>query len=179
MKNILLLICFMAYLLQGRAQTLYALTLDGGKRRENVTDNGAGTIIKFTPGSNSLTVARPFETDEAANPGYSDFIQASNGKLYGTAMDGWNSNYGAIVSYDPSTSTYTRLKNFDNTNGAYPAGGLVQASDGKLYGMTYGGGSLGYGNVHYGVIYSYNPASSVYTSSWILMVSMEVSLPVT
>ena len=30
-------------------------------------------------------------------------------------------NYGVIFSFDPSTSTYTKLKDFDITNGAYPS----------------------------------------------------------
>jgi uncharacterized repeat protein (TIGR03803 family) len=49
---------------------------------------------------------------------------------------GGSSGVGVIFSYDPSTSTYAKLKDFDNTNGAYPNASLIQASDGKLYGMT-------------------------------------------
>ena len=56
------------------------------------------------------------------------------------------------------SSTYTKLKDFDNTNGANPYGSLMQASDGKLYGMTSYGGSGSYG-----VIFSYDPSSSTYT----------------
>ena len=61
-------------------------------------------------------------------------------------------------SFDPSSSTYTKLKEFDGTNGASPYGSLIQASDGKLYGMTSQGGSNGYG-----VIFSFDPSSSTYT----------------
>jgi hypothetical protein len=51
---------------------------------------------------------------------------------YGVGLDG----YGVIFSFDPSSSTYTKLKDFDGTNGAYPNGSIMQASDEKLYGMT-------------------------------------------
>ena len=150
MKNILLsLACFFACKFSIQAQTLYGLTRYGGS-------NDEGAIIKFIPGSNNLTVARPFE-DNARYPGYSNFIQASDGKLYYTAVDGGSSDYGAIFSYDPSSSTYTRLKNFDHTNGAYP-GGLMQANNGKFYGMTWQGGSS-----DNGVIFSYDPSSSILT----------------
>ena len=44
--------------------------------------------------------------------------------------------YGVIFSFDPSSSTYTKLKDFDDVNGGDPYGSLMQASDGKLYGMT-------------------------------------------
>ena len=47
--------------------------------------------------------------------------------------------------FDPSTNTYTKLKDFNYTNGGYPYGSLMQATNGKLYGMTSGGGSIGDG----------------------------------
>ncbi len=68
-------------------------------------------------------------------------MQASNGKLYGMTQVGGSSGAGVIFSFDPSSSTYKKLKDFDNTNGGYPTGNLMQASDGKLYGMTHRGGS--------------------------------------
>jgi uncharacterized repeat protein (TIGR03803 family) len=150
MKKSLLLIFFLGCMKLILAQTLYGLTHYGGSKDE-------GAIIKFIPASNNLTVARSFE-DNGRYPGYSNFIQASNGKLYYTAVDGTSNDYGAIFSYDPSSSTNTRLKNFDSTNGAYPRGSLMQAIDGKIYGMTGGGGSN-----NYGVIFSFDPSTSTYT----------------
>jgi uncharacterized repeat protein (TIGR03803 family) len=47
---------------------------------------------------------------------------------------------------------------FDGTNGANPSGDLVQASNGKLYGMTYGGGDN-----YRGIIFSYDRATFTYT----------------
>ena len=40
-------------------------------------------------------------------------IQASDGKLYGMTSHGGSNGYGVIFSFDPSTSTYTKLKDFD------------------------------------------------------------------
>ena len=45
-----------------------------------------------------------------------------------------------IFSFDPKTSNYTTLKNLDFLNGSHPYGSLLQASDGKFYGMTTFGG---------------------------------------
>src|SRR3984885_3724524 len=70
---------------------------------------------------------------------------------------GGSSRFGVIFSFDPSSSSYTKLKDFDGINGGHPSGRLTQASDGKLYGMA-GGGSSGKG-----VIFSYDPVSSTYT----------------
>ncbi|MEO7482756.1 MAG: choice-of-anchor tandem repeat GloVer-containing protein [Ferruginibacter sp.] len=150
MKKIIInIVCVIGSVFFAHAQTFYAVTRGGGA--------GGGTIIKFIPGTNNLTVARSFETTGASNPNYSNFIQGADGKLYGTANFKGGSDYGAIVSYDIPTSTYTRLKNFDNTNGAYPLGSLVLANDGKLYGMTPGGGGSGRG-----VIFSFAPSTSSY-----------------
>ena len=87
-------------------------------------------------------------------------VQASNGKLYGmtSSGDAANNYAGVIFSFDPSTSIYTKLIDFDGTNGRNPNGSLIQASDGKLYGMTNLGGSSGVG-----VIFSFDPSSSTYT----------------
>src|ERR1700733_11432466 len=71
---------------------------------------------------------------------------------------GGNAGVGAIFSYDPISFTYTKLRDFNSTNGSNPRGSLVQATDGKLYGMTYDGGSY-----NSGVIFSFDPVSSVYT----------------
>ncbi|HEX7846613.1 MAG TPA: choice-of-anchor tandem repeat GloVer-containing protein, partial [Chitinophagaceae bacterium] len=156
MKRYLLFICLFAHILSVQAQTLYGLTSNGG-------NDGVGTLIKFMAGTNNLTVEKSFE-NTAKLPGLTSFIQASDGKLYGVTATGGNNNVpsddggGVIFSFDPSTSTYTKLKNFDGTNGAFPSGSLVQASNGKLYGMAGAGG--GNGN---GIIYSFDPSNSTYT----------------
>ncbi len=92
---------------------------------------------------------------------YGSLIQASDGKLYGMTLRGGSSGHGIIFSYDPATFTYAKLYDFGSTNGVQPFGSLVQASDGKLYGMTHGGGSYGGG-----VIFSYDPATAAYAILW-------------
>lgn len=157
-KNLLSVICFLECIISVHSQTLYGLTPRGG-------NDGVGTLIKFIPATNNLTVAKSFE-NYAKNPFFTNLIQASNGKLYGMTSFGGNDSIlyatlhggGVIFSFDPSTFSYTKLKDFDGTNGLGPGGSLMQASDGKLYGMTYSGGSSGAG-----VIFSYDPSSSTYT----------------
>jgi uncharacterized repeat protein (TIGR03803 family) len=43
----------------------------------------------------------------------------------------FGAGYGVIFSFDPATSTYIKLMDFEGWNGAYPYGSLMQASDGK------------------------------------------------
>ncbi len=130
-KSLLGIICFFACLFSTQAQALYGTTFRGG-------DDGGGTINKLIPATNHLLIPKSFES-LAKNPNLTNFIQATDGKLYGMTTFGGSSNDGgggAIFSYDPFSSTYTKLINFGNTNGFWPQGSLMQASDGKLYGLS-------------------------------------------
>ncbi len=137
-------------LMQAKNGKLYGVTFSGG-------NGGAGVIFSFDPLASTYKKLRNFDNAVSRNPSAS-LMQASNGKLYGMTTYGGTSGVGVIFSFDPSSSTYTKLKDFDNTNGGIPTGSLIQASNGKLYGMTRGGGS---GNV--GVIFSFDPSASTYT----------------
>lgn len=71
-------------------------------------------------------------------------IQASDGNFYGTTKYGpgpvtedW-SGYGTVFKMTPE-GTLTTLIAFNGTNGAFPYGALLQASDGNLYGTTLSG----------------------------------------
>jgi uncharacterized repeat protein (TIGR03803 family) len=95
-------------------------------------------------------------------------MQASDGKLYGTTSGGGSGGNGVIFPFDFLGSTYTKVKNIaSNETGSNVSGSLMQASDGKLYGMTSRGGSSGYG-----VIFSFDPSSSTYKKLRILTVPM-------
>ncbi|MEO8763674.1 MAG: choice-of-anchor tandem repeat GloVer-containing protein [Ginsengibacter sp.] len=150
MKKILISIFpFLACMLSIQAQTLYGTTLNGG------TDGG-GTLNKFMPATNELTVLNSFAVS-AANPMYTNLIQLSDGKLYGMTSAGGSNSSGTIFSYDPSTFHFTILKHLVYSIGTNPTGSLIMASDGKLYGLASGGGK---GN---GVIFSFDPSSNSYT----------------
>jgi uncharacterized repeat protein (TIGR03803 family) len=116
-----------------------------------------GTIFSYDPVTSTYTNVKDFDYTNGASP-YGSLVQASNGKLYGMTRDGGSTGRGVIFSYDAATSTYIKLLDFDGTNGASPHGDLIQASDGKLYGMT----NKGVGSDS-GVIFSYDPAASTYT----------------
>ena len=151
MKKTLLCLC---YILSGifslQAQSLFGITYSGG------SDDG-GCINKYVPSSNSLSVERSFQRS-GANPYYTSLTRATDGKFYGMTFNGGGSSGGVIFSYDPDSAIYSKIYDFDIINGSKPTGSMIQANDGKLYGMTSFGGVQ---NV--GVIFSLDPSSHVYT----------------
>ncbi|HQQ97292.1 MAG TPA: hypothetical protein PLX35_08510 [Cyclobacteriaceae bacterium] len=124
---------------------LYGMTSAGGP-------SSHGTLFAFDPGTGSLTVKYTFTaTSEGTSP-QGSLVQAANGKLYGTTSAGGAGTSGVLFEYDINTDTYAKKVDFTGSNGANPYGDIVQATDGKLYGMTNGGGANSNG-----IIYQYDP----------------------
>jgi uncharacterized repeat protein (TIGR03803 family) len=122
---------------QSSGSGVYALTIS----------NAAGVVV-----SSNITVtviARAFETLHRFGPSPQDGINGwgklavgSDGALYGCARNGGLSNAGAIFRIETSGSNYTVLHHFTaGAGGATPLGGIIEGSDGKLYGTTSVGGT--------------------------------------
>ncbi len=81
--------------------------------------------------------------------------QSSSGMLYGTTYTGGAFHQGVVFKIDPDNFNFTKLLDFErNANGSNPNGGLIQADNNKLYGMTSEGGAH-----DKGVIYMLDPVS--------------------
>ena len=76
-------------------------------------------------------------------------IQASDGNFYGTTRSGGQFDVGTAFTINPNGSGFNLLHSFvcDGDDGCNP-GGLIQASDGRLYGITSQGGVFGHGTVY-------------------------------
>ena len=85
-------------------------------------------------------------------------IQGNDGNFYGTAAGGGSYRQGVVFKLTPQ-GAITLLHEFADPNylndGQYPFAGLVQANDGNFYGVTYEGGTTGYG-----VIFQITPAGA-------------------
>ena len=130
----------MAGLLQGKDGNLYGTTYYGGA-------SDRGVIFRITP-SGALTNLHSFNVTDGAFP-QAGLVQASDGNFYGTTSQGGISNKGTVFRVG-STGGFTNLWSFTGgDDGAFPAAGLVQASNGSLLGTTYGKSvyGVGYGNV--------------------------------
>jgi uncharacterized repeat protein (TIGR03803 family) len=144
-------ISFTLSFLSVQAQSvLYGVTSSGGI-------NGYGTVFSYVVGSTSNTVRASFNGTNGINP-TGGLLEARNGLLYGTTINGGPSSLGVLYSFDPATDSLKSLVNFNGTNGSGSYSALIQASDGKIYGMTSGGGTSGGG-----VLFSFSPITHVYT----------------
>jgi uncharacterized repeat protein (TIGR03803 family) len=129
-----------AGLVQATNGDLYGTTLGG---------NGVyGTVFKITP-SGMLTTLHGFDITDGEYP-VAGLVQVTNGDLYGVTEAGGTNGDGTVFKITPSgelTTLYSFCSGGDCTDGREPEGGLVQATDGNLYGTTYYGGANGYGTV--------------------------------
>lgn len=137
-------------LIQASDGKLYGMTEEGGI-------NNMGVLFQFNPVTNGLVKKVDFNYNTGFNPKGSLF-QASDGMLYGMTYDGGLNSAGTLFQYNTSTDTYLKKMDFDpQTNGGNPYGSVMQASDGKLYGMNYNGGPYG------SILFQYDPALSIFT----------------
>jgi uncharacterized repeat protein (TIGR03803 family) len=130
-----------AKLIQGTDGTLYGTTSEGGS-------GFSGTVYKLNPDGTGFTVLHNFDLSTTGGLPYAGLLQGADGALYGTTPTGGSSTHGTAYKLNPDGTGFTVLKHFDgNTSGGQPYGGLMQATDGALYGAAYTGGGLGFGTV--------------------------------
>jgi uncharacterized repeat protein (TIGR03803 family) len=112
----------------------------------------AGTVFKITP-SGTLTTLYSFCSQSGCTDGEgpgTGLAQATNGDLYGTTSFGGAHNDGTVFQITPSgtlTTLYSFCSQSGCTDGEHPVSGLIQATNGGLYGTTYVGGANSDGTV--------------------------------
>ncbi|MGC2473630.1 MAG: choice-of-anchor tandem repeat GloVer-containing protein [Candidatus Sulfotelmatobacter sp.] len=110
---------------------------------DNGGTGGAGVIYSIT-GAGKFAVLYNFCVTYPCSDGVipTSVVQARNGNLYGTTF-GSHISYSLLGTVFELTlgGTLTTLHTFNGTDGAYPAGPMMQASNGNFYGTTQGGGS--------------------------------------
>lgn len=119
---------------------LYGTTVNGGA-------SNLGTIFRISPYGGAIQTVFSFAATIGTNP-YGSPIQAADGMIYGTTYTGGSYRLGTVFQFNPATGALKTIINFTGANGSYPKGGVVQASDGNLYGATTAGGSAGNGVVY-------------------------------
>jgi uncharacterized repeat protein (TIGR03803 family) len=132
-------------LVQGRDGYLYGTTYFGGT-------NGQGSVFKISY-SGAFTTLYSFDVTHGSYP-LGPMVQGNDGNFYGTTTEGGlGYGYGMIFKITPA-GALTVLHAFNGDSDGYvPFAGLIQASDGNLYGTTFAGGAL-----HGGTLYRISPA---------------------
>ena len=133
MKPIALILSLLLFISTSAAQKLL-----WGMSCSNGVANG--TIFKTDSSGNGYTDVYTFNDPVNGIDPYGSLILAADGNLYGLTKNGGINNFGTIFKFDPAGFLYTKVHDFDSINGKNPFGSLVQASNGKLYGMTNSGG---------------------------------------
>lgn len=141
-------------LLQAKNGKLYGLL------KSNVP--GMGALFEYNLTSDSIVIKAKFENMiDPSNCIVGSLVEGKNGKLYGIATPNSQSP-SYLFEYDPSTELVTSEYTFkDSINGLCPAGQLLVASNGNVYGMTNSGGTE-----NRGVMYEYNYTTHIFTKKF-------------
>jgi uncharacterized repeat protein (TIGR03803 family) len=126
-----------APLIQATDGNLYGTTYQGGA-------NNCGTIFKLST-SGALLWYYSFPALNGTGGGcnlFSPLVQAADGNFYGTTYSGGNVDWGTVFKLDRRSGTVTVLHKFLGTSSDVrnPVAGLVQGTDGNLYGTGQVGG---------------------------------------
>jgi len=128
-------------LVLGTDGNFYGMTQEGG-------GSGCfGTVYKLSTsgGVTTLDCFPPVPGDTAGSEPMGNLIEASDGNFYGTNLSGGTYGLGSVFKITP-TGKLTVVHSFGNLDGtgaydgAMPLAGLVQATDGNLYGTTLAAG---------------------------------------
>jgi uncharacterized repeat protein (TIGR03803 family) len=134
-----------AALVQATDGNFYGTTNTGGA----IVGGGAGTVFKITAGG-TLTSLHSFDVSDGYWP-IAGLVQATDGNFYGTTYYGGaglncNADCGTVFKITAG-GTLTTLHSFHSSDGSHPTAALVQATNGNLYGTTYGGWANNNGTV--------------------------------
>lgn len=149
LRTLVYIFFFFPLTLTSQNTEFYGMTSNGGK--------GVGNVFRTNESGFITKQIHSFGKMDGKEPWYSRLCEASNGKLYGVTRIGGQNDKGTIYSYDIQSNKLIKEVDFGGIKGANPYGGLIEAANGKLYGMT----ALGGAN-NQGVIYEYDPVLKSY-----------------
>src|SRR5579863_1942287 len=129
---------------QGR-DGLYGTTVSGGTY-------SLGTVFKITPEGKAITLysfCAPPDCNDGNEP-RAPLTQGRNGDFYGTTLQRGVNDGGTLFEITPLgqlTTLYSFCALANCVDGEQPSGGLVQATNGDLYGEASAGGTARCGTI--------------------------------
>jgi uncharacterized protein (TIGR03382 family) len=136
----------LAGLVDGGDAFLYGVASQGGA-------TGNGTVFAIAPDGSSFTVLHDFDDANGSRPAGA-LLLGNDGRLYGTTTGGGANEAGSVLglgvifSIARDGTGFELLHVFDSTQGANPAGALLQLSDAVFVGTTENGGNCGQGTLY-------------------------------
>jgi uncharacterized repeat protein (TIGR03803 family) len=123
---------------------LYGTTAYGGLPIKGVaqSNNNGGALFQVTL-SGVVTGIFNFDASTAGNNGatdgyrpYGGVIQGADGYLYGTTSEGGAYAGGTLYRVQLNGTYFSAIHHFQFNDGIVPTGGLMQGSDGYIYGLA-------------------------------------------
>ncbi len=138
-------------IIQAKNGKLYGTTRYGG-----LDDDGV--IFEWDPETNTFRKLFEFNRAETGFSPFAGLMEAANGKLYGTTFYGGSYDDGVLFEWDPASDTYTEKFSFNGVEtGSHPGGSLIQASNGKFFGLASNGGTY-----QHGVLFEWDLTTNIY-----------------
>jgi uncharacterized repeat protein (TIGR03803 family) len=137
------------------------------------------SIFSFDPTTNVPTTLHVFPATSSNGGPVGRLVQSTrDGKLYGVTDNGGINNTGTIFSIDPAVgdASFLTLYNFPKPGdpdggpdmvlgGWQPEAGLVEGSDGRMYGTAAGGGKFqSYFGADVGTVFAFDPVSGAFST---------------
>jgi uncharacterized repeat protein (TIGR03803 family) len=111
--------------------------------------NDGGTLYRLHYDGSGFQVTHFFDNAVNGSLPSGDLVKGDDGYLYGTTAAGGTSGNGIIYKILPDGSAFTKIFEFDGTNGSRPYGGVIVKGN-ILYGAT-GAGGVNFSGVVYSI----------------------------
>ena len=158
----------MGSLIEATNGKLYGLTSEGG-----LNGSREGVLFEYDYITDNFSKKVEFDRTTMGAEPEGMLVETSNGKLYGMTKEGGANDFGVLFEYDITLNNFSKKIDFDDEgHGKYPYGSLIQASNGKLYGMTHRGG-----NTAEGTLFEYSISSNTLTKEFDFNGALNGELP--